>query len=216
MYTALGMSRPGKTAQDLVNALLGSAHQHGYQHAGIRPNQVAPAPNVSVAQKPSASYCSPGMVAATAAGAAAGAAIFTAVALDTGMLGGEGGGMMADAMANLSTIDMPEMPVDVDLAPVGEALAGLGDMAGTAVGGAGEAVSDLGARLVGGFDGMGGMDVGDAAGGFAEAGGTMAEGIGDVAGAGAAWVGDAGGQAYQAVANVDEEGSFMFFLARVF
>ena len=116
MYTALGMSRPGNTPKDLVNALLASAHQQ-YQHAG-RPSQVAPVPNVGVAQKPSASRCSPGMVAATAAGAAAGAAIFTAVALDTGMLGGEGGGVMAAAMADLSSVDMPEMPVDVDLAPV--------------------------------------------------------------------------------------------------
>ena len=94
-------------------------------------------------------------------------------------------------------------------------------MAGTAIGGAGEAVGDLGARLAEGFDGMGDMGgIGDAAGGLGEAGGSIAEmgagaaeGMGEFAGAGAAWVGDAGGQAYGAVASVDTEGmEFVFFL----
>lgn len=202
MYTALGMSRPGNTAEDIVAGLAGSP-----QHAGIRHNQVAPAPHASVAQKPTGVRCSPGMVAATAAGAAAGAAIFTAVALDTGMLGGEGGGIIAGAMADIGDISMPEMPVDVDLAPVGEALSGLGDMAGDAVNDAGEAVGNLASRL---SDGEIGDSVGEWAGGAAEGMGDLAAGAAEWGGSAAGAVGEYGSSAYEAVSNVDAEGRPFF------
>ena len=60
----------------------------------------------------------------------AGSAIFTAVALDQGMMGGEGG-QISGAMTDLSSIDMSDLPdPDIDLAPVGEASSGLGEMGG--------------------------------------------------------------------------------------
>lgn len=206
MYTALGMSRPGNTAQDIVAGLAAPA-------GSVKYNQVAPAPHHAVAQKPTKSRCSPGMVAATAAGAAAGAAIFTAVALDTDMLGGEGGGMLAGAMSDLSDISMPEMPIDVDLAPVGEAISNLGDMAGDAIDGAGGAVADLASGLsdggigsVGDFAGGAAEGVGELAGNAAEWGGGAAAAVGEYGADAAAWIGEGGSSAYQAVSNVDAEG----------
>jgi stress response protein SCP2 len=127
-YVALGMARQGRTASDIVSQLSAEAKvpapgPQGYQGATKPPTK-------TVAHKPSASRVSPGMVAATGVGVAAGAAIFTAVALDQGMLGGEGG-QISGAMADLSSIDMPDLPdPDIDLAPVGEALSGLGEMGG--------------------------------------------------------------------------------------
>ena len=127
-YVALGMARQGRTASDIVSQLSAEAKvpvpgPQGYQGA-------AKPPTKTVAHKPSASRVSPGMVAATGVGVAAGAAIFTAVALDQGMLGGEGG-QISGAMADLSSIDLPDLPdPDIDLAPVGEALSGLGEMGG--------------------------------------------------------------------------------------
>jgi len=139
-YVALGMARPGRTAADLVATVAAGARQTG-SPSKHKANQVVPTAD-TVAKSPTASRVSPGLVAATAAGTAAGAAIFTAVALDTGMLGGEGGGIIAGAMADLSDISMPEMPFDVDLAPVGEAMGDLGEMAGDAVDASGRGCLD--------------------------------------------------------------------------
>eukprot|EP00802_Teleaulax_amphioxeia_P006135 Tamp_06139.p1 GENE.Tamp_06139~~Tamp_06139.p1 ORF type:complete len:452 (-),score=68.41 Tamp_06139:1430-2629(-) len=187
-YVALGMARPGRTAADLVATVAAGARQTG-SPSKHKANQVVPTAD-TVAKSPTASRVSPGLVAATAAGTAAGAAIFTAVALDTGMLGGEGGGIIAGAMADLSDISMPEMPFDVDLAPVGEAMGDLGEMAGDAVDASGRAVGDLAGSLQDGFDNMGGMEgVGDSLGEFAQSAG---EGMGDLAHNAGAWMGDAG------------------------
>jgi len=192
-YVALGMARPGNTAEDLLRTL----QQGARPAAPAKGNQVAPAPTDTVAKKPTASKVSPGMVAATAAGALAGAAIFTAVALDTGMLGGEGGGIMAGAMADLGDISMPDVPSpDIDFAPVGEAMADLGEMGGEAMDGAGRAIGDLGASLGEGFEQMGG-----AMGGAMDG---MGQGMGEFAGNASEWAGGAGESMGEFAGNASE------------
>jgi len=189
-YVALGMARPGKTASDIVSRLSEEA-KHKFSAPAAQPSQQKPA-HPTVAHKPSASKVSPGLVAATGVGVAAGTAIFTAVAIDRGMLGGEGG-QISGAMADLSSIDMPDMPdPDIDLAPVGDALSGLGEMGGDAVNGAGEVVGDLGESLRSGFDGI---DMGGISTGLGDALGGAGEWAGDAAGNASEWAGDAAGNA---------------------
>ena len=188
-FVAVGAARPGRTAQDLVASLNQQAQQN-MNNPKLQPKPGQTADPVAV--KPTASRTSPGMVAATAAGVAAGGAIFTCVALETGMLGGEGG-MISGAMADLGDISMPDMPdMDLDLAPVGDAMASLGDMGGDALNSAGEVVGDLGSSLSEGFADMGGME--GIASSMGEFGGNAAEWAGDAAGN----IGDMAGNAFEA------------------
>jgi len=190
-FLALGMSRPARTAQELVMQVASGARPPQAHSAPHKKNQVMPASDATVAKKPTASRVSPGLIAATVVGTAAGAAVFTAVALDTGMLGGEGGGVLAGAMANMGDISMPEMPFDVDLAPITEAMSDLGDLAGDAVGNAGEIVGDLGSSLQSGFGDMGGID---AVSGYAS---NAAGAVGGFASGAAEWGGDNFGDVFQ-------------------
>jgi len=120
-FVAVGAAKPGRTAQEIVQSIQHSGQQN-MQNPALAPKPGQQADPVAV--KPTKSRTSPGMVAATAGGVAAGAAIFTCVALETGMLGGEGGAI-SGAMADVGNIDMPDMPdMDMDLAPVGDAMSG--------------------------------------------------------------------------------------------
>eukprot|EP00802_Teleaulax_amphioxeia_P009398 Tamp_09414.p1 GENE.Tamp_09414~~Tamp_09414.p1 ORF type:complete len:510 (-),score=80.96 Tamp_09414:238-1767(-) len=203
-YVALGMSRPGRTAEDIANNLSAEALEQPPKPPPASKPGAEPQP--TVAAKPTASRVSPGLVAATAVGVAAGAAIFTAVALKPDMLGGEGGGMASDLMANVGDISMPDMPdPDIDLSPVGDAMGWMGEMGGDAVSRTGEVVGDLGSSLQEGFNDLPDLGIGDAMGeGMGAAGefaGNAAGWAGDAAGNAGEWAGDAMGGAGEFAGN---------------